>query len=116
MTGAGQVRAQNGAQRASAEHREFIVGTGSRHRTSMPKSDEYLQYVLEQLSGLGDVIPRRMFSGHGLYRDDTFFGLVFRETLYLKTHDSNRPDFEARGMQRFRPYKDRPTLSFTYYE
>jgi len=82
----------------------------------MPKSSEYLEYVLEQLDRLGGVIPRRMFGGSGLYQHDVFFGLVFSDTLYFKVNDDNRPEYESRGMRRFQPYKDRPLLSFTYYE
>jgi DNA transformation protein and related proteins len=82
----------------------------------MPHSNEYLEYVLEQLSGLPDVRSRRMFSGAGLYQDEVFFGLLFNDTLYFKVDDSTRPDYESRGMAQFRPYEDRPLLSFSYYE
>ena len=82
----------------------------------MPHSNEYLEYVLEQLARLPGVRSRRMFSGAGLYQDEVFFGLLFRDTLYFKVNDSNRPDYEARGMAQFRPYEDRPQVSFTYYE
>jgi len=82
---------------------------------TMAVSDGYLDYVLEQLSGLGRVVPRRMFGGVGLYLGERFFGLVFRDTLYLKTDDSNRSDYETRGMDRFRPFPDKPQLSMTYY-
>ena len=82
----------------------------------MPKSREYLEYVLEQLERLGGVAARRMFSGFGLYQHEVFFGLIFSDTLYFKVNDANRPDYESRGMRRFQPYKDKPHLSFTYYE
>jgi DNA transformation protein len=82
----------------------------------MPHNNEYLQYVLEQLAGLPGVRSNRMFSGAGLYQDEVFFGLLFGETLYFKVGDNNRPDYESRGMAQFRPYKDRPQVSFTYYE
>ena len=86
----------------------------------MAVSDGYLNYVLEQLSGLGRVTPRRMFGGVGLYHGERFFGVVFRDTLYLKVDDSNRGAYQARGMEPFRPYPDRPhlskpQLSMTYY-
>jgi DNA transformation protein len=116
MPGTRQVRAQNGAQGPSAEHCELKVGTGLTHHISMPQSKEYLQYVLEQLDGLRSVVSRRMFGGAGLYQDDVFFGLLFRDTLYFKVNDTNRPDYESRGMSRFQPYPDKPYLSFTYYE
>jgi DNA transformation protein and related proteins len=83
---------------------------------TMAVNDDFLQYVLEQLAGLGHVIARRMFGGVGLYHSERIFGLIAGDTLYFKVDDSNRPDYEARGMGRFRPYPDRPQLSMTYYE
>ena len=82
----------------------------------MPQSKEYLHYVLGQLDGLRGVVSRRMFGGAGLYQDEVFFGLLFRDTLYFKVNDTNRADYESRGMGRFQPYPDKPYLSFTYYE
>jgi DNA transformation protein len=82
----------------------------------MAVTDDFLQYVLEQLAGLGQVAPRRMFGGVGLYHEERFFGFIAGGTLYFKVNDSNRGDYEARGMDRFRPYADKPQLSMTYYE
>jgi DNA transformation protein len=82
----------------------------------MAVNEDLLKYVLEQLAGLGHVIARRMFGGIGLYHGERIFGLIFGDTLYFKVDDSNRPDYEAHGMGRFRPYADRPQLSMTYYE
>ena len=82
----------------------------------MAVTDDYLKYVLEQLAGLGRVSPRRMFGAVGLYHEERFFGLISRDTLYFKVNDSNRGDYESRGMQRFRPFPDKPYRSMTYYE
>ena len=82
----------------------------------MAVTADFLRYVLDQLAGLGQVTPRRMFGGVGLYHEERFFGLIAGDTLYLKVNDSNRGDYEARGMGRFRPYPDKPHLSMTYYE
>jgi len=82
----------------------------------MAVSDEYLQYVLEQLGGLGHIVPRRMFGAVGLYHDERFFGLISRDTLYLKANLDNRADYEARRMARFHPLPHKPQLSMTYYE
>jgi DNA transformation protein len=57
-----------------------------------------------------------MFGGVGLYHEERFFGLIAGDTLYLKVNDSNRGDYEARGMRRFRPFPDKPYWSMTYYE
>ena len=82
----------------------------------MAVSSEYLDYVHDQLSGLGGVSSRRMFGGAGLYCDEFFFALIDNDTLYLRVNDANRADFTARGMGQFRPYADRPELSMSYYE
>jgi DNA transformation protein len=82
----------------------------------MAVSSEYLQYVLEQLAGLGGVTARRMFGGVGLYQDQRFFGIITSDTLYFKVTDANRGDYQARGMQAFRPYPDKPLLSMSYFE
>jgi DNA transformation protein and related proteins len=82
----------------------------------MAVGEVYLQYALEQLKGLGQVTPRRMFGGVGLYHDERFFAIIMADTLYFKVSDSNRCDYESRGMARFRPYPDKPHLSMTYYE
>jgi DNA transformation protein len=57
-----------------------------------------------------------MFGGVGLYSDGRFFGLIDEGTLYLKVDDRNRGDYLARNMAPFRPYKDRPELSMSYYQ
>jgi DNA transformation protein len=82
----------------------------------MAVTNDYLQYVLEQLAGLGNVTPRRMFGGVGLYHAERFFGLIAGDTLYFKVNDSNRGDYESLGMGRFRPFPDKPRWSMTYYE
>jgi DNA transformation protein len=81
----------------------------------MPVSDEYLMYVVEQLTCVGHVHPRRMFGGAGLYCDGLFFGLVADDVLYFKVDDSNRADYEAEGMGPFQPYPDKSYV-MQYYE
>jgi len=82
----------------------------------MPVSSNYLDYVREQLAGLGAVSSRRMFGGAGLYCDEFFFALVDNDTLYLRVNDANRADYTSRGMSQFRPYPDSPQLSMSYFE
>src|SRR6266850_109989 len=57
---------------------------GGLYAPPMAVTDDFLQYVLEQLAGLGHVVQRRMFGGAGLYHDERFFGLIARDTLYFK--------------------------------
>jgi DNA transformation protein len=67
-------------------------------------SKEFESYVVEQLSVAASVNSRRMFGGVGLYLDDVFCALIDSTgRVYLRVGDSNRGDFQAAGMQQFRP-------------
>ena len=70
----------------------------------MAVSESFRIFVLEQLDRVAtSVRGRRMFGGLGIYSDDLFFALADDDVLYLKVDDSNRADFEARGMGPFMP-------------
>jgi DNA transformation protein len=65
----------------------------------------FRSFVLEQLGRtVHGIRSRSMFGGVGIYGGELFFGLIDDDVLYFKVDDSNRPDFEARGMGPFRPY------------
>lgn len=71
----------------------------------MSVSPSYRTFVLEQLGRCSlRVRARSMFGGVGLYADELFFALIADDAVYFKVDDSNRPDFEARGLEPFRPY------------
>ncbi len=67
----------------------------------MSVSEGYIDYLLDQLDGLGDISVRRMFGGAGLYLDGVFFAIVADDLLYFKVDDSNLPDYLSAGMARF---------------
>lgn len=73
----------------------------------MRVSDGFKSFVLDQLTELGDVTPRAMFGGVGLYCAGVFFGIMAADVLYLKVDKSNREDYERAGSTPFRPYADR---------
>jgi DNA transformation protein len=81
----------------------------------MAISEQLLEYILEQMRGLGRLTSRRMFSGAGLYSDGLFFGLLYKDRLYFKTDDSTRPQYEARGSEGFRPRPNTSRVSMRYY-
>ena len=67
------------------------------------KDDSFEDFVLDQLSAMSDLRAKRMFGGCGLYRDETFFGILFDGRMYLRVTPESRERYEARGMQPFRP-------------
>src|SRR5262245_31765719 len=74
---------------------------------SLASSGGFETFVIAQLSELGDVVPRKMFGGVGLYCYGLFFALIARDELYLKADDVTRPFFESARSTAFRPYDDR---------
>jgi DNA transformation protein len=67
----------------------------------MAGSAEFLEFLKDQLRGLGHVTTRGMFSGAGVYCDGVIFALVLRDTLYFKVDDGNRGAYEAEGLEPF---------------
>ena len=83
----------------------------------MPVSDEFIDYVIDQLAAWADVSVRKMFGGAGLYCEGKMFGLIADDVAYLKVDDSNREDFIKAGSSPFIPYPDKvKTTIMSYYE
>ena len=83
----------------------------------MAVSDEFVDYVIDQLAGWGQVSARKMFGGAGLYCDGVMFGLIAADVAYLKVDDSNREDFVRAGSSAFNPYPEKAkSVVMSYYE
>jgi DNA transformation protein len=82
----------------------------------MPVQQQYLTYILEQLSALGSLRSNRMFGGIGLYSRELFFGLIDDDTLFFKTDESNIASYRERKMPRFMPFPDRPEAVLGYHQ
>ena len=82
----------------------------------MRNSPVFVSYVMELLAPFGNVRARRMFGGHGIFRDELMFGIIADETLYLKADDENKANFEARGLERFVYYKKGKPMYLSYYQ
>ena len=67
------------------------------------KDISFEEFILDQLQGLDDVEARRMFGGYGLYRDETFFGIVHRGKLFFKIDESTVGEYRKRKIKPFRP-------------
>lgn len=67
----------------------------------MASSPAFIAHVLELVRGAGATQARRMFGGHGIYVDGLIVGLVIDDSLYLKTDDETRAEFEGRGLAPF---------------
>jgi len=81
----------------------------------MPNRASYIEFLIEQLSPLGEITTRRLFGGNSLYCDGIVFAVVANDTLYLKADDGNRSEFESSGLEPLHPFGD-ATKSMQYYE
>lgn len=76
----------------------------------MATVSELVRFLCESLTPLGAITARRMFGGYAVYCDCVVFALVAHNVLYFKTDDGNRSDYEALGLQPFKPFDDKPTV------
>jgi DNA transformation protein and related proteins len=81
----------------------------------MPKQNEFCDYLMDILAPLGTPSYRFMFGGYGIYLDGVIIAIVVDDVLLLRADEENRPDFEARGIEPFRPYPDKMTSTMPYY-
>ena len=75
----------------------------------------FVEFLLDQLRDIDDVISKSMFGGVGLYSGDVFFAIVYHDVVYFKVDDLNRVDYVRAGTKPFKPYENRPT-TMQYYE
>jgi DNA transformation protein len=78
------------------------------------KDISFKDFVLDQLQALDYIEARRMFGGYGLYRDETFFGIVHKGKLFFKIDESTVGGYRKRKMKAFRP-NAKQTLK-SYYQ
>ena len=82
----------------------------------MSSNSVFSDEVVERLErAVPSLRARQMFGGVGLYSGEHFFGIVAFDRLWFKVDDSNRGDYQARGMEAFKPFADRPT-AMSYFE
>ena len=67
----------------------------------MAVNENYLEFVLDQLSVFGEVETKRMFGGVGFFHQGLMFGKIGGDTFRLKVDENNKEDFEKRGMKPF---------------
>lgn len=77
--------------------------------------NEFADYVVEMMAAWAPVSARRMFGGHGLYREGLMFALIADERLYFKADAGNIPKFEQAGSQPFTYRSATRTVTMSYW-
>ena len=76
---------------------------------------EFVDHLAELFGEFGPVTIRRMFGGHGVFRDGLMFGLVSDDAFYLKVDEHNRAMFEAEGLPPFEYTRKHKRIPLSYY-
>ena len=59
----------------------------------MAVSDEYLSFIIDQLSNFGHIDTKKMFGGIGFFREETMFAMIGNNAFRLRVDETNRSDF-----------------------
>jgi DNA transformation protein len=63
--------------------------------------NKFVDYVLELMSDWATVSARKMFGGHGIYRDGMMFALIIEEELFFKADALNVAQFKSEDSHPF---------------
>jgi DNA transformation protein len=81
----------------------------------VPVSQQFLEFLKEQMAGFGEVGIRKMFGGAGVYYGGLMIGLIADEILYLKTDAQSAPEFGNQGLEPFLYMKNGKTTAMSYH-
>lgn len=54
----------------------------------MASNPDFVQYIVDQCGGAGEITARKMFGDYGVYCDGKIFGLVSDNGFYVKPTDA----------------------------
>jgi len=60
----------------------------------MVASDDFAEFLRDQLAPLGRITMRRMFGKTGVFCDGVMLGMVTENTLYFRVDEQNRETFK----------------------
>ena len=81
----------------------------------MALNDEFKNFVLDQLQGIGEFETKRMFGGLALLHQGSAFGKIKHDKVWLKVDESNLEDFKEQGMKQYTYGKDN-SRKLNFYE
>ena len=82
----------------------------------MVASDDFAEFLREQLAPLGRVTMRRMFGKSGVFCDGLMLGMVTGNTLYFRVDDHNRATFkEAESFPPLNYEKQGRTIDLSFW-
>lgn len=61
----------------------------------------FLEYIIEELSSIGQISHRRLFRSRGLYFNGDIFGIISQGTLYLKIDQKTEQEYNFQNLRPF---------------
>ena len=81
----------------------------------MALNEEFKNFVLDQLQGIGEFETKRMFGGLALLHQGSAFAKIKHDKVWLKVDESNLVDFKEQGMTQYTYGKDN-SRKLNFYE
>jgi len=81
----------------------------------MALNEEFKNFVLDQLQGIGEFETKRMFGGLALLHQGSAFAKIKHDKVWLKVDESNLSDFKEKGMAQYTYGKDN-SRKLNFYE
>jgi DNA transformation protein len=81
----------------------------------MALHEEFKNFVLDQLQGIGEFETKRMFGGLALLHQGSAFAKIKHDKVWLKVDESNLEDFKEQGMKQYTYGKDN-SRKLNFYE
>ena len=76
----------------------------------------FINHLHDVFQEFGEIHCRKMFGGHGVFKEGLMFGLVADEILYLKGDDQTASFFKELGLSRFGYMKGEKEIKMSYYQ
>ena len=81
----------------------------------MALHEEFKNFVLDQLQGIGEFETKRMFGGLALLHQGSAFAKIKHDKVWLKVDDNTMEDFKEQGMKQYSYGKDN-SRKLNFYE
>ena len=65
----------------------------------MASNPDFVQYIVDQCSGAGEIVARKMFGDYGVYCDGKIFGLVSDNGFYVNPTEAGRKVLRVEDMR-----------------
>ncbi|MEM1293854.1 MAG: TfoX/Sxy family protein [Verrucomicrobiota bacterium] len=81
----------------------------------MTSDQAFAEHVIELMGDFGEVSAKRMFGGHGIFREGLMFALIADGQLYLKVDPENQVEFERRDLEPFTYQRKDREMQLSYF-